>query len=102
MSLKLTEITRVKTEYNETFLDGFKEVFQQGTTVKRWLLFLSLGMFTSNMMAAFQYPYAYEIKGASQFILGGIATASILAEAAFSTLLGRIADKIGRKKHSTC
>jgi MFS family permease len=98
VNLKLTEINREKQEFDKTVLDGFKEVFQQGTTVKRWLLFLSLDMFTANMVAAFQYPYAYEIKGASQFILGGIATASILTEAAFSTPFGRIADKIGRKK----
>jgi len=96
--LKLTEITRAKTEYNNVFLGGFKEVFQKGTAVKRWLLFLSLGMLTGNMMAVFRYPYTYEIKGAGQFILGGIATASILVEAVFSTLFGRIADKIGRKK----
>ena len=30
--------------------------------------------------------------------MGGIATASILTEAAFSTLFGRLADEIGRKK----
>jgi len=94
----LTEIAREQREDHRGFLDGFKEVFQQGTMVKRWLLFLSLGMFTSNMMEAFRYPYAYEIKGSTPFILGGIATATILTEAAFSTPFGRIADKIGRKK----
>jgi MFS family permease len=98
VSHKLTEIGRENQKYDKTVLDGFKEVFRQGTTVKRWLLFLSLGMFTDNMMATFRYPYAYEVKGASQFILGGIATASILTEVVFSTLFGRIADKIGRKK----
>jgi MFS family permease len=98
VTTNLTEIVRERRVDNKSFLNGFKEVFQQGTTVKRWLLFLSLGMFTSNMMFAFRYPYAYEVKGSTVFILGGIATATILTEAAFSTPFGKIADKIGRKK----
>lgn len=55
-------------------------------------------MFTGTMMITFRYPYAFEVKGASQFIIGGIATAMILTEAVFSTPFGRLADKIGRKK----
>ncbi len=98
VAARLTEIPREQQEEARGVLNGFVEVFQQGTAVKRWLLFLSLGMFTDSMMIAFRYPYAYEVKGAPPFILGGIATASILTEAAFSTPFGRIADKIGRKK----
>ena len=98
VAARLTEIPREKREDDRSVLGGFKALFQQGTTVKRWLLFLSLGIFTGNMMMAFRYPYAYEVKGSPPFILGGIATASILTEAVFSTPFGRIADKIGRKK----
>jgi MFS family permease len=98
VAARLTEIAREKRDEHRSVINGFKKVFQQGTTVKRWLLFLSVGMFTGNMMTAFRYPYAYEVKGATTFILSGIATASILTEAAFSTPFGRIADKIGRKK----
>jgi len=50
------------------------------------------------MMTAFRYPYAYEVKGSTPIILGGIATATLLTEAAFATPFGRFADKIGRKK----
>jgi MFS family permease len=98
VATRLTEIVRDQRYDRSGFLNGFKEVFQQGTTVKRWLLFLSLGMFTSSMMTAFRYPYAYEVKGSTPIILGGIATATLLTEAAFATPFGRIADKIGRKK----
>ena len=38
------------------------------------------------------------MKGADQFIMGGILTAMTLTEAVFSTPLGRLADKMGRKK----
>jgi len=99
VALVMTEIVRPKREQGKVnSLGDFKEVFRRGTAVKRWLLFLSLSTFTGTMMTTFRYPYAYEMKGASQFILGGIATAMTLTEALFSTPLGRLADKVGRKK----
>jgi len=99
VALVMTEIVRPKREQGKVnSLGDFKEVFRRGTAVKRWLLFLSLSTFTGTMMTPFRYPYAYEMKGASQFILGGIATAMTLTEAMFSTPLGRLADRIGRKK----
>ena len=97
--LVMTEIARPKREVKGAGPVGdFKEVFRRGTAVKRWLFFLSLNIFTGTMMTTFRYPYAHEVKGAGQFIIGGIVTAMILTEALFSTPLGRLADRIGRKK----
>lgn len=76
----------------------FGEVFRRGTAVKRWILFQSVNMFTATMLSTFRYPYIYEVKGASQYIIGGVATATLVTEALFSTVVGRIADKVGRKK----
>jgi MFS family permease len=76
----------------------FGEVFEKGTAVKRWILFQSINMFTMTMLATFRYPYVYNVKGASQYIIGGIATTMLITEALFSTVIGRIADKVGRKK----
>ncbi|MDH5791208.1 MAG: MFS transporter, partial [Candidatus Bathyarchaeota archaeon] len=41
---------------------------------------------------------AHEVKGAGPFIIGGITTAMILTEALFAAPLGRVTDRIGRKK----
>jgi len=76
----------------------FGEVFRRGTAVKRWILFQSVNTFTMTMLTTFRYPYVYDVKGASQFIIGGIATATLVTEAVFSTVIGRFADKMGRKK----
>ena len=101
VALKMTEIARPNRELKKMSPIGdFQEVFQRGTAVKRWLLFLSLNMFTATLMTPFRYPYAHEMKGAGPFIIGGITMAMILTEAIFSTPLGRLADKIGRKKTS--
>jgi MFS family permease len=80
------------------FLSEFGEVFRRGTAVKRWLFFQSINMFTMTMLSTFRYPFVYEIKEASQFIIGGLATAMLITEAIFSTIFGRFADKVGRKK----
>ena len=96
---RLQEVERpIKEKRKRDIIGDFREVFTRGTATKRWLLFLSLNMFTSGMMMPYRYPYANEIKGADQFIIGGITTAMILTEAIFSTPLGRMADRIGRKK----
>jgi DHA1 family multidrug resistance protein-like MFS transporter len=96
---KLTDIVRPNNAPKKfDFMKEFGEVFKRGTAVKRWLLFQSTNMFTMTMLATFRYPYIYEVKGASQFIIGGIATAMLITEALFSTVIGRFADKVGRKK----
>jgi MFS family permease len=95
----LTDIEREpRTTANGNLLADFKEVFQRGTAIKRWLLFMTLNMFTMSMLTTFRYNYAFEVKGATQFILGGFATAMLITETLFSTVIGRIADKIGRKR----
>ncbi|MBA7608472.1 hypothetical protein ES703_15649 [subsurface metagenome] len=96
---KLTEVVRPRLEVKKTNpLEDFREVFRQGTATKRWLLFLSLNMFTGSMLAPFRYPFAHEMKEAGPFIMGGITTAMILAEALFAAPIGRLSDRIGRKK----
>lgn len=99
VALKLSEVERPKLESKKfNPISDFREVFRRGSSTKRWLLFLSLNMFSSGLMVPYRYPYANEIKGANQFIIGGIATATVLIEAIFATPLGRMADRIGRKK----
>ena len=46
----------------------------------------------------FRAPFAHEIKDADQFIIGGMASASLVVQVLFATPLARLADKKGRKK----
>ena len=50
------------------------------------------------MSSPFRAPFAHEMKGAEQFILGGMATASLAIQVLLATPLGGLADRIGRKK----
>ena len=99
LALKMTEMERPRREEESLNpIEDFREVFRRGTAAKRWLLFVSLNMFTQTMIDPFRYPYAHEVKGAGPFIIGGITTAMILTEALFAAPLGRVTDRIGRKK----
>ena len=77
---------------------GVHFVPQMWTAIKRWLLFQSVNVFTMTMLITFRYNYVFEVKEANQFIIGGIATAMLVTEAVFSTVIGRMADKVGRKR----
>jgi DHA1 family bicyclomycin/chloramphenicol resistance-like MFS transporter len=50
------------------------------------------------MVFPFSQVFAHKIKGADQFILGAMVTGSALASIIFAIPLGRLADRVGRKK----
>jgi MFS family permease len=98
-AMKIVEFEREPRKTQSiNLIEDFKEVFRRGTATKRWLLFLATNYFTMSMIMPFRYPFAHEMKAAGPFIIGGITTAMVLSEALFATPLGRVADRIGRKK----
>ena len=50
------------------------------------------------MVFPFSQVYAHSIKGADSFMLGAIVTASALTSIVWSIPLGRLADRLGRKR----
>ena len=72
-------------------------ILREGTMIKRWLLMVMLGSFW--WQVAFYIPlYAAEIKGANQFIIGGMSVASTMVFVFLAIPLGHLADTRGRKK----
>ena len=98
LATQLTEIERQNVSDNLGFMRDYREVFKKGTSLKRWIAFDVVSTFSMSMAAPFQQPFAHEIKGADQFILGGMITASLTIQILFSASLGGIADRTGRKK----
>lgn len=81
-------------------LSNISNIFKEGTMIKRWLVMIMLGSFW--WQVAFYTPlYAAEIKGANQFIIGGMSTASTIVFVFLLIPLGHIADTRGRKKVMT-
>lgn len=81
----------------ESVLSNLSKVIEEGTMVKRWLLLTTLTSFW--WQVAFYIPlFAVEIKGANQFIVGGMSTASTVVFVFLAIPLGHLADTRGRKK----
>jgi len=83
---------------NPGFIGDFRQVFEGGGLLKRWLLVASLTWFPMTITSPFLQLFAHQAKGADQYLLGVMATASILTRLLFGIPLGRLADRIGRKK----
>lgn len=81
-------------------LSNISNVFKEGTMVKRWIVMMMMGSFW--WQVAFYIPlFAAEIKGANQFIVGGMSTASTIVFVFFAIPLGHLADTRGRKNMIT-
>lgn len=80
------------------FLTSFRELFDDGKPLGRWLLVASLTALPTAMITPFLQLYAHEVKGADQYTLGAMATAAVVTRLLFGVPLGRLADTIGRKR----
>ena len=74
------------------------QVFRGGRHLKKWLVITSISQLPLGMVFPFTQVFAHQMKGADELILGIMVTGSALASIAFAIPLGRLADRIGRKK----
>jgi MFS family permease len=79
-------------------LSAFAQVFRGGPDVVRLLLVMALMEVPWTVAGPFMPVYAYQYKGAHEFVLSGIATARTLVPLLISIPLGRLADRHGRKR----
>jgi len=74
------------------------EVFERGRGLRLYMALVATSEFTMFMLLTFLYPYAYEVGFATPAVLGLMSTAATLAEVVFSTVFGRMADRLGRRR----
>lgn len=79
-------------------LAGISEVFRHGHFLKRWIVISAMMWLPWAMITPFTQVYAHEVKGAEQYVLGGMVTGMAVASLVMGVPVGRLADKIGRKK----
>ncbi|MHB8772895.1 MAG: MFS transporter [Syntrophales bacterium] len=73
-------------------------VLKGGRDLKKWLAITSIAQLPLGMVFPFTQVFAHQIKGGNEFVLGAMVTGSALASILFAIPLGRLADRIGRKK----
>ncbi|MFC2038902.1 MFS transporter [Chloroflexota bacterium] len=83
---------------NTGLFSGISTVFKEGKNLKRWLVITSINSLPMGMVIPFSQVFAYEIKGADQFVLGAMVTGAALMPLLLGIPSGRLADRIGRKK----
>lgn len=74
------------------------QVFRGGKNLKKWVVISTITQLPLGMVFPYTQVFAHSIKGASAFVLGAMVTGSALASIVCSIPLGRLADRIGRKK----
>ncbi|MFW6115874.1 MAG: MFS transporter [Chloroflexota bacterium] len=75
-----------------------RHLFEGSAPLRKWIIISSATYLPLTMTLPFMQVFAHEVKGADQYVLGAMATATILARLVFGIPLGRLADRIGRKK----
>ena len=101
VAAQLREVRAVRTSGANDgidFMGDFRQLLEAGGPLRRWLWVASLTHLPMAMTSAFLPLFAHQVKGADQYLLGVMATATILTRLLFGIPLGRLADRIGRKK----
>lgn len=104
ISLSLTEISKPEPgtgEARDNFLKDFRSLFENAKGLKRFIFMECLGDFSMGMVFPFAMVFAVEGKNADPLILGYMGMAATLSNMIFAIPIGRLADRIGRKKTLT-
>jgi MFS family permease len=80
------------------FVRDLRDVLSEGRYLKRWLVIGAVAQLPVGMIFAFSQVYAHEVKGADALVLGLMTAAAALASIALAVPLGRLADRVGRKR----
>jgi maltose/moltooligosaccharide transporter len=102
--LNLTETSKSSLGTGERandFMRDFRSLFENAKGLKRFMLMECLGDFSMGMVFPFAMVFAVEGKNADPLILGYMGMASTLSNMIFAIPIGRLADRIGRKKTLT-
>ena len=81
-----------------SFIGGFKQLLVGQPMLWRWIVISALTGLPMAITSPFLQLYAHEVKGANQYLLGVMITASVLTRLVFGIPLGRLADRVGRKR----
>ncbi len=80
------------------FLRDMSQVLSEGKNLKRWLVISSIAYLPFGMLLPYTHLFASEVKGATPVTIGAMATAFSVTPLLLGIPLGRLADKIGRKR----
>jgi ACS family hexuronate transporter-like MFS transporter len=80
------------------YKENMKEILVKNKNVKKWIVYRGLSNLSWFLSLVYLPLFVVEVKGVDQFILGGMATTSMIVPLFLSIPMGKLADTIGRKK----
>jgi MFS family permease len=80
------------------FVKDLGQVFERGTAVKRWMLYIFLSSTTMYLSMTYLSAFITEVKLGDEFVVGSMTTAALILPLLLALLLGRLADTFGRKR----
>ena len=101
VAARLREPVRVKLAEDRDrigVLGDFRRIFQDAPHLKRWIAVACLSQLPLAMTLPFMHLFANEVKGAGQYVLSIMSVAMVVAHILFGIPLGRLADRLGRKR----
>lgn len=81
-----------------SFREDMGELFTRPAPLKRWIVVSLINALPASLAGPFMLLYAHEVKGADAYTLGLMGAATMTVALLMSIPLGRLADRIGRKK----
>jgi MFS family permease len=82
----------------KAFWHELATVLKERPRLRRWIVVSSLDYLPMGMVFPFTQPFAHQVKGADEFILGAMVTGVAVTPLVFGVFIGRLADRIGRKR----
>ncbi len=79
-------------------LSDFRRILHNAPHLKRWIAVACLSRLPLAMTLPFMHLFANEVKGAEQYVLSMMSVAMVVAHILFGIPLGRLADRLGRKR----
>ncbi|MBI4334116.1 MAG: MFS transporter [Chloroflexi bacterium] len=88
----------ISAETGFNLIQDIGQLFREGRHLKRWLIISSIAQLPTGMILPFSQVFAHQVKGANEYVLGAMVTGSALTSVLVAVPLGRLADRVGRKK----
>jgi len=82
---------------NASPFSSIGEIFKHGKYLKRFIVVSVIMQLPEGMIIPFTQPFA-ALRGANEFVLGGMVTGFAIAPLILGIPIGRLADKIGKKR----
>lgn len=95
---KKIDVNKEFTSKHIGLIEGFKELFKGEKWLKEWTIAMSLFYFASSVSVSYVPLWMVNVIKADAYILGIVSTTGIIMSTLLQIPVGRLADRIGRKK----